>query len=265
MRERDTIRSERIYRQYLGFFDKAEQERRWNPYRDVPWDRVERGGSEELATVAETFCAVESYLPDYVSKGLNLVRQSFGQAWFSANWAYEESKHTVVLIEYLMRSGRRTPEQVFDLQERLRRVEWMLPFDTARRMTIYGCLQEMATFVIYMRQAERAKREGDEVLHGIFRLIGRDEMAHTHFYGDVVKVLLEEDRAETLDDIAHVFSHFQMPGVGIVPEYDARIEIMRKAGIDRALFLQKICFPVLKYLGVTRSELRFTRAAQGSE
>jgi acyl-[acyl-carrier-protein] desaturase len=47
-----------------------------------------------------------------------------------------------------------------------------------------------------------------------------------------------------------------MPGVGIVPDYDARIELMREHGhVDRDIFLQKIYFPVLKYLGVTRQEL----------
>jgi len=251
----DTRLAQELYRQYATFFDAAEAERRWNPFRDVAWDRLAGPGSEELAVVAETFCAVESYLPDYVTKGLNLVRQSFGQAWFSANWAYEESKHAVVLMEYLMRSGRRTPEQVFDLQARLKSVEWRLPFDTARRMTIYGCLQEMATFVIYVRQAERAKDEGNDLLHSIFRLIARDEIAHTRFYEDVVKVLLEEDRPGTLADLAHVFRNFTMPGVGIVPDYDARVALMRQAGIDRGVFLQKIYFPVLKYLGVSRHDL----------
>ena len=147
MNEQQTERSERLYRQYATFFDDAERQRRWNPYRDVPWGSLNRNVSEDLLTVTETFFCVESYLPDYVAKGLNLVRRSFGQAWFTANWAYEESKHSVALMEYLMRSGRRTPEQMFDLQERLTSNEWRLPFDTPRRMTIYGCLQEMVTFV----------------------------------------------------------------------------------------------------------------------
>lgn len=256
VQEKDTRLTERLYHQYARFFDDAERERRWNPFRDPPWDELRDPGSETMATVAETFCAVESYLPDYVIKGLNLVRRSFGQAWFSANWAYEESKHSVVLMEYLMRSKQRTPEQMFDLQATLQQREWQLPFDSPRRMTIYGCLQEMATFVIYVRQAERAYEEGNPVLHGIFRLIARDEIAHTRFYQDVVKVLLEEDREGTVADVGFVFRNFTMPGVGLVPDYDARVAIMRQAGIDRSLFLQKIYFPVLKYLGVTRQEVQ---------
>ena len=258
MKMKDSAQQERVYRLYATFFDKAEQERRWNPFRDVPWDKIPREGAHPiLTTVAETFCCVESYLPDYVAKGINLVRPYFGQTWFAANWGYEESKHSIALLEYLLRSGARTPEQMFDLQNRLMENEWQLPFDTARRMTIYGCFQEMATFVIYVKQEQRAKELGDECLATIFRLNARDEIAHTRFYQDVTKVLMEEDRVGTLRDIAHVAKHFQMPGVGIVPDYDERIKVMREEGkVDRSVFLQKVFFPVLKYLDVTRQELQ---------
>ncbi len=254
---RDTARQARLYSMYRTFFDKAEEERRWNPYRDVPYDKIRADVPECLVTVAETFCCVESYLPDYVAQGINIVRPYFGQAWFSANWAYEESKHSIALLEYLIRSGRRTPEQMFDLQAQLMGLEWKLPFETARRMTIYGCLQEMSTFVIYVKQEQRAKELGDECLSTIFRLNARDEIAHCRFYEDVVKVLLEEDRVGTLRDIAHVAKNFQMPGVGIVPNYEERIKVMREEGkVDRAVFLQKVFFPVLKYLEVTRQEMQ---------
>ncbi|MGH7284419.1 MAG: acyl-ACP desaturase [Polyangiaceae bacterium] len=253
----DTARQARLYEMYKTFFDKAERERRWNPLKDVPYEKIPVDVQESLIVVAETFCCVESYLPDYVSQGINIVRPYFGQAWFSANWAYEESKHSLALMEYLLRSKKRTPEQMFDLQNELMKIEWKLPFDTSRQMTIYGCFQEMATFVIYVKQEARAKEVGDECLASIFRYNARDEIAHCRFYEDVVKVLLEEDRAGCLCDIAHVAKHFQMPGVGIVPNYEDRIKIMREEGkVDRAIFLQKVFFPVLKYLGVTRQELQ---------
>jgi len=136
-------------------------------------------------------------------------------------------------------------------------LEWKMPFDTARQMTIYGCFQEQATFVIYVKQEQRAKELGDECLSTIFRLNARDEIAHCRFYEDVVRVLLEEDREGTLRDIAHVAKHFEMPGVGIVPNYEERVAVMREEGkVDRGGFLQKVFFPVLKYLEVTRHELQ---------
>ncbi len=253
---RDTARQARLYGMYKTFFARAEEERRWNPLKDVPYEKINRDAPESLVTVAETFCCVESFLPDYVASGINVVRPYFGQAWFSANWAYEESKHSLALMEYLLRSGRRTEEQMFDLQAQLMETKWTMPFTTARQMTIYGCFQEMATFVIYVKQEAAAKAHGDDCLATIFRLNARDEIAHCRFYEDVVKVLLEEDRPGTLGDIAHVAKHFEMPGVGIVPGYDERIQVMREEGkVDRAVFLQKVFFPVLKYLEVTRQEL----------
>lgn len=256
MTEKDTRLAARLYQQYVTFFDKAEKERRWNPYQDIPWEKINRDAPDALVLNAETFCCVESYLPDYVANGINVVRKSFGQAWFGANWGYEESKHSIALMEYLMRSGRRTPEYMFDLQSRLMDVKWDMPFTTARQMTIYGCFQEQATFVIYCKQEAYAQESGDEALRTIFRLNARDEIAHARFYEDVVRVLLEEDRDGTLRDIAHVAKHFKMPGVGIVPDYEARVAVMRDAGeIDRDVFLRKVYFPVLKYLGVDRSEL----------
>src|SRR5689334_20825618 len=135
---------EKLYKEYLAFFEKAERERRWNVFHDIPWERVNRAASEELALCAETFCSVEMYLPDYVAGGINVVRKYFGQAWFQANWAYEESKHSLALTEYLLRSGKRTDEQMADFQNRIFEKTWELPFHTPRQMTLYGVVQEMA-------------------------------------------------------------------------------------------------------------------------
>jgi acyl-[acyl-carrier-protein] desaturase len=72
--------------------------------------------------------------------------------------------------------------------------------------------------------------------------------------------LLDEDREGTLADMALVFANFEMPGVGLVPDYDTRILKMREAGIDRAVFIQKVYIPILKFLGVTRHELLAAQA-----
>ncbi len=246
---------QRLFQEYNQFFEKAERERRWNVYTDIPWTQVNREATEDLALCAETFCSVEMYLPDYVAGGLNVVRQYFGQAWFQANWGYEESKHSLALMRYLLESGKRTEEQMMDLQHRLFEKKWDLPFHTARQMTFYGCVQEMATCVIYLKHRERAAAENDVCLRTIYDYVARDEMAHTRFYQGVIKVLLEEDRPGTLADMAHVFANFEMPGVGLVPDYDSRILKMRDAGIDRSVFIQKVYMPILKYLGVGRHEM----------
>jgi acyl-[acyl-carrier-protein] desaturase len=253
----DTRLASRLYKEFCTFFAKAERERRWNPFDDIPWDKIRKDVTEEVALCAETFCAVELYLPDYVSGGLSVVRPYMGQLWFQANWGYEESKHGLTLTEFLMRSGARTEEQMIDLQTRLwQGKKWNPPFSTGRQMTIYGCIQEQATFVFYCKQRERAKVEGHETLWTIYNYIARDEIAHAKFYESVVKVLLEEDREGTLRDLALVSKDFQMPAFNLVPDYDDRVVVMRElSGMDRDVFLQKVYFPVLKALGVSRSEV----------
>jgi len=247
---------ERLYGEYMEFFEKAERERRWNIFNDVPWDQINPDAPEELALCAETFASVEMYLPDYVAGGINVVRDYFGRAWFQANWGYEESKHALALGEYLMRSGKRTKDEWFDHQNVVLSKEWELPFSTGRQMTCYGMIQEQATFLIYCKHRDFAKRENDECLRTIYDYIARDEIAHTRFYQSVIKILLEEDREGTLSDLAHVFANFEMPGVGLVPDYDTRILQMRdNGGIDRNIFIRKVYLPLLKYVGIDRHEM----------
>ena len=58
--------SEKLYREYMTFFEKAEKHRRWSIFDDVPWDKLESTPKDPvLALCAETFCGVEMYLPDY--------------------------------------------------------------------------------------------------------------------------------------------------------------------------------------------------------
>ena len=49
---RDSERARRVYRLYVEFFDRAERERRWNPYRDVPWERVNRSSARTVEVAA---------------------------------------------------------------------------------------------------------------------------------------------------------------------------------------------------------------------
>jgi acyl-[acyl-carrier-protein] desaturase len=248
--------AERIYREYMTFFEKAEKHRRWSVFDDIPWDRVETCPRDPfLARCAETFCGVEMYLPDYVAQGINLTRDSFGQSWFMANWGYEESKHSLALREYLRRSGQRTEEELRAYERTILGKQWNKPFTTAREMTLYGCIQELATYVFYKRHRQVAVDRGDQVLAAIYALIARDEVAHFGFYASVTRVLLEEDAPGTKRDLAHVFRNFTMPAYDLVPDYDERVELMREAGVDRGAFIKEVWLPVLKAVGLTRADL----------
>src|SRR5579864_7377413 len=127
----------KFYELYCEFFNRAEAERRWNIQKDIPWDKCNSKISDNIALIVESFCAVELFIPDYTSKITRLVRKSRGRAMFQLNWGYEESKHSMVLEEWLIRSGKRTIEQVRGFAERVSLHEWNLPFHTPRQMMVY--------------------------------------------------------------------------------------------------------------------------------
>lgn len=248
--------AEKVYREYMTFFEKAERTRRWNVFSDVPWDKLDGCPRDaDLALCAETFCGVEMYLPDYVAQGMAAVRDTFGQSWFHANWAYEESKHALVLREYLVRSGQRTPEQFREFERTILGRRWNRPFDSNRRMTLYGAIQEMTTFVIYHKQERMARERGDELLASIYALIARDEIAHCRFYEKIAALLLEDDPDGVKQDLAFVFRNFSMPAYDLVPDYESRVRVMRSAGIDRGVFIKDVWLTILKRLGLTRHDL----------
>ncbi len=260
---------EQVYRAYHEFFDAAERKRRWHPFRDLPWEKMDRSkNTEQDAVCIETFCGVELYVPDYTRNGFALTRDSFGHGWFQANWGYEESKHSLAFREYLIQSELRTQEQYDAFEDKIFSVVWALPFPTRRQMNCYGALQESATYLIYQAQKEKAKRNGNELLEQVYFFISRDEAAHMGFYRKILQLEMAEDHDGTIDDLAHVVSHFAMPGVEVIPEYHDRLAV-EGVGITSDQFLLHGIFPLLKSLGTTRSELvrsvrkqRLARAAE---
>jgi acyl-[acyl-carrier-protein] desaturase len=248
---------EAVYREYMEFFEKAERNRRWSVFNDIPWEEIDLSKrDDDAALLAETFVGVEMYLPDYVAGGINIVRDTFGQGWFNANWGYEESKHALALREWLVKSGNRTTSQMFEFEKAILSKQWALPFKTARQMTFYGALQEQATFMLYKHQLERSRERGDNVLAAIYGFISKDEASHADFYRKVMTLEIVEDRAGTILDIAHVFKNFRMPADELVPNYEARTQKMREdGGVDRGVFLKEVWFPTLKKLDVTREDV----------
>ncbi|MFE9577377.1 acyl-ACP desaturase [Nocardia sp. NPDC006044] len=246
----------------MTFFEKAERTRRWNLFTDIDWDAIDTAPPDpQLATNAETFCGVEMFLPDYLQTHLELFGRDYAQAWFAANWGYEESKHSLALREYLRRSGQRSEEQLHDYAGTVLSKRWERPYPSAREMLIYGMIQELTTFVVYRSQRTVAIETGHSVLADIYRLIGRDEMAHTKFYQHMVALHLDDDREGTLRDLAHVLRTFRMPAEQLLPDAEARTELMRSTGIDGRVYLRDIVAPTLTALRLTRHDLPGPRQA----
>lgn len=260
-------RKERIYREYMDFFDKGEKYRRWNPTDDLPWDWLEDkeqaqqikneeglAADSNVAICLETFCAVELFIPDYTMAGLNMSRDFFGHAWFHLAWGYEESKHSLTFRNYLLKSGLRTESEYLDFEDKVLEAKWTKPFATYRQMACYGALQESAGFLIYQAQKNKHTKESNPLLNRIFEVISKDEAAHTSLYRKFLEFEFEEDREGTEEDLAYVISHFEMPTVKLVPNYDERIQ-HEGVGISSAEFMERGIMPTLRRFGMNRRSL----------
>lgn len=246
-----------LYENYLKFFRMAEEKRRWNIWRDVPWDKANPDSSDLTADIVESFSAVELYLPDYTAKIMELVRESRGRAWFQTNWGYEESKHSMVLQEWLQRSGKRTEDQITEFERTLFGDEWELPFDHPRQMIIYTMIQELATGLNYTNLRRRAEAERDECLSRVLRWVSADESAHYNFFRKAVKAYLELEPDETIADLKFVFDNFAMPAQYQIPDWDERGKMIEQAGIyGPRMYIQKVRLPILEDLKVTRQQLK---------
>lgn len=249
---------ERFFDLYLQYFKLAEERRRWNLWKDVPWDQARAGSSPLIANIVEGFSAVEMFLPDYTAKIMQLIRKSRGRSWFQANWGYEESKHSMALAEWLVRSRHRTEEEMRRYADSLLDGgEWELPFDHPRQMIIYTMVQELATWLNYRNLTHLARQEQDLALVRVLTLISRDERCHYEFFRSGVDIFLEDNRTETLSDLRYVFAQFQMPAQVLIPGWEERAREIEAAGIfgPRA-YLTEVYQPILRDLGLTRDEIR---------
>lgn len=247
----------RFFEAYKEFFNRAESERRWNIQKDIPWDKCNPAVSDQIALIVESFCAVELFLPDYTAKILELVRKSRGRAWFQANWGYEESKHSMVLEEWLLRSGKRTLKEIAGFADTVLQNEWQLPFQTPRQMMVYTTFQELATGLNYKNLRKKAFEQNDAALSTALSFVARDESAHYQFFLDGVKLYMQEDRDGTLHDILYVLENFRMPAQDLIPNWEVRGKTIVGEGVfsDR-IFFKDIMRPVLSVLGTSRDELK---------
>ncbi len=247
-----------IYRLFRDYFDMAEKKRRWNIQNDIPWDRCNRSLDPAIADVVWTFCAVELYLPDYLSKLIPQVRAVHGRAWMLANWGYEECKHSMALGDWLLKSGHRSESEMADLEGEVFSHEWDLPYDNGRAMVCYTMVQELATALHYRNLLAVVKQNGgDPALETTLNLIAVDESAHADFFRRLVEVYLKYDREGTLDQIRRVMNTFQMPAIHMLLDGQRRIQAVRELDIfDDRTFYFKVFEPLVRRLGLTKNDLR---------
>ena len=250
--------AKKLYHLFRDYFDRAEKKRRWSMKEDIPWDKCNKSLNPAIADVVETFCAVELYLPDYLSKLIPQVRANRGRAWMLANWGYEESKHSMVLSDWLFRSGQRSDEEMVDMERRVFAHEWDLPHDSALAMICYTTVQELATALHYRNLRKVCDESGgDPALSELLRLISIDECAHYDFFLRCVQIYLEADRPATLEALRRVLNDFKMPAIHMLFDGQQRIAAVQELKIfDFDIYYRQVFEPILERLGLTRVDLR---------
>ncbi len=247
----------RLYPLFRSFLAKAERKRRWNLEEDIPWDTANRKLDPAIATIVESFTAVELYLPDYVAKTVPLNRLNRSWSWFLFNWSYEESKHSLALCDWLIKSGHRTEEQMADLETTLFRHEWNLPQDSAAGMLIYAMVQELATWLYYRNLRRHIKEEDNPALYRLLGFVQVDERAHYSYYKDATLLFLEIDRAGTIELLKRVLGSFAMPAVHMLAHSQQRIVDIKEMGIfNDEIYVVDVYRHVLEVLGISKSEMK---------
>jgi acyl-[acyl-carrier-protein] desaturase len=246
----------RIYYLYRDYFDRAEKKRRWRLREDIPWHQCNRTIAPAVANVVQTFCTVEMYLPDYLSKLIPQVRGVRGRAWFLANWGYEESKHSLAFGDWLLHSGHCNEEQMADLESEVFSREWDLPYDSALGMLCYTTFQERATWLTYKNL--RAYLDGaDPALDRALYFVSVDERAHYDFFRKLVVMSLEEDREATLEQMRIVSNTFAMPALHMFADSGRREQQIKNLRLfDYDIFYYEVFAPILTELGLTKKDLR---------
>jgi acyl-[acyl-carrier-protein] desaturase len=253
-----------IWKIYQDFFNLAESRRRWSLQKDIPWNDCNPNTDPAIASIVESFCVVELFLPDYVGKFLPLVRGFRGRAWFAANWGYEESKHSLVLHEWLLRSKHRTEEQMEEVETWAVIGEWHLPTDDVRGLACYTMAQELATWLHY-RNLQKIIHKTDPALSKLLRLIAVDERAHFDFYVQILRLHLADDREGTIEQLRRVLNDFSMPAVHLLAESPQRVAAVKNLGIfNESLFYAEVYLPICNLLGISRAEMRNQTAQRKS-
>jgi acyl-[acyl-carrier-protein] desaturase len=254
----DPVILAKVYRLYRDYFDRAEKKRRWSVRDDIPWDQCNSHLDPAIADVVQTFCSVELFLPDYLSKLMPQVRSVRGRAWFLANWGYEESKHFLALGDWLLYSRHRSDEQMVDLERSMSQLEWDLPYNSALGMVCYTVFQELATWVHYKNlRRVVAERGGDPALDRVLHYMCVDERAHYDFFRRLTALYLVHDRPTVLEELRAIVNTFKMPAMHMFVDGQEQAEVVKALRIfDEDIFLYEVFEPALAAMGVHKSELR---------
>ena len=216
---------------FWGFLADHEEVDRWFSAARADIAKID----PSLVTPAQveaisTAMLVESDLPVYMMELLRSLRPYQYLASFIPIWGEEEVKHFLILKLALQRLGV-DPRQLDRMIAETRASTWNPPPTYSPAMvTAYTTVQEQLTTLFYDGVAARCQ---DPVLARIMRRIAKDERRHFAYYRKVTKALIADDPSgQTRRDVRQALIEFDMPGAGIVPDYERRCKVsIQESGI----------------------------------
>jgi acyl-[acyl-carrier-protein] desaturase len=223
---------------YRWYTSRSQETRNWNVDLGFDWRNMNQNFSPTTRQVLKGFFAVEQYVPDYVSKALDLVRRSHGRSHFQIRWGSEEEKHADTWENAVLFSKSQTPEQLEEYKYQLRKKEWELPWEDPLHLLLYTVFQERATQLNYINigkiaTGQKVGFEADAcpVLAKVAVAIATDEAAHYNFFLEAARLHMYYYPLETLEAIRDVVEHFAMPAQFLMPDWKEFFEAAYKAGV----------------------------------
>ena len=191
----------------------------WFPHELVEWRPPPSRGEDQPAPLPDGVSSAlfvnvltEDNLPYYFASIDGLFGREGAWGYWARRWTAEEGRHSIVLRDYLIMSGRVDPIAL----ERARMAQvtgGVTPqAPSVADALVYLALQELATRIAH-HSTGKSLPDGEG--YAVMKRVAADENLHHLFYRDLVSAALEIDPSGTIEAIKRQILCFEMPGTGI--------------------------------------------------
>jgi acyl-[acyl-carrier-protein] desaturase len=215
------------------------QAKDWYPHVFVPWekgrnfDEVNDWSPDEfpLPDVARSALLVnlltEDNLPYYYRTISAHMMKFDGLREWSLRWTAEESRHSIVIRDYLTVTRAVDPWLLEDMRIAQLSSGIVPEPPTPIETLAYVTMQELATRISHRNTG---KLIDDPVGFNIMARVSQDENLHHLFYRDILEACMEVNPSLTIRAISRQTRNFEMPGTGI-PGFNEHAKAIAKANI----------------------------------
>lgn len=234
-------------------------QKNWYPHEYVPWSegRTYAGPlngdaweakDSRLSGIAQDSLILnlmtEDNLPSYHSEiAIAMGRDGAWGNWLE-RWTAEETRHAIVIRDYLMATRGVDPYELEDLRMAHMALGYETPYDNDMLHTVaYVSFQELATRISHRNTG---KISGDPIAEALLQRVSLDENLHMIFYRNLLGKAIELEPNAAMRAITDVVTNFAMPGVGM-PGFGRKAVQIALAGIyDMKQHLDEVVAPVLR-------------------